>query len=468
VLAPLLFALAIDPVLRAFAEAFPELELLAYLDDLCVAAADPQTMQEAVTWLENKLGEIGLSLNASKSFAVSCHVDDEWQLSVSGVDIPDASNECARILGSGFSPRHPELLSPWLRLRAETPFFTTLQALPLSLSARMVLLRMCGLPRMTFLCRTHEPGDLTEATKYFDGEVLAAVTCALGRAPDHRARALLQLPTRLGGLGLRPTELTASVGLACVGNKGEQQRSLRAVEAQRYSALFDTLSGLEQTLVLSHAHPVASRPLTDSAMRLPDEAMRQYVLQRLLLRILPIGATCPCGADASNDHVLSCGRLGSNPKLARHEAIADALQLGCSMLGFIVHREPRAFAVLNAARPDVYLVSDDRLAATDVTVTFAAHRGVVGARQLAAASAAVATKTAQWQRWASTMAIDFAPFVLEHSGAMPKVSIAWLRRVVGDRDHDLTVASAFDDIMRGVLVALHRCNVQPFACAVRG
>ncbi|PWU85132.1 putative SLACS reverse transcriptase [Trypanosoma cruzi] len=54
-----------------------------------------------------------------------------------------------------------------------------------------------------------------------------------------------------------------------------------------------------------------------------------YLRERLLVRVLPEGQKCVCGADASNEHVHTCTRLQQNPRTTRHDMINMTSQTGC-------------------------------------------------------------------------------------------------------------------------------------------
>jgi hypothetical protein len=72
----------------------------------------------------------------------------------------------------------------------------------------MLLLRMCGIPRMNYLTRTVRPSALVSAARHFDNAVreTALLKLKLNTLPDVEQQSdaynQLTLPIRLGGSGL--------------------------------------------------------------------------------------------------------------------------------------------------------------------------------------------------------------------------------------------------------------------------
>ncbi|PWU87422.1 putative SLACS reverse transcriptase [Trypanosoma cruzi] len=95
-----------------------------------------------------------------------------------------------------------------------------------------------------------------------------------------------------------------------------------------------------------------------------------YLRGRLLVRVLPEGQKCVCGADASNEHVHTCTRLQQNPRTTRHDMINMTFANGLRLCGFQCGMEPR-LTEASRRRPDILIVGLDTYAITDVTVTYA-------------------------------------------------------------------------------------------------
>src|SRR3954466_12552737 len=70
----------------------------------------------------------------------------------------------------------------------------------------MLLLKVCGIPRMNYLCRTVQPSALINTTRHFDSAVRETALLKLNLNPltseqQYEAYNQLTLPIRLGGSG---------------------------------------------------------------------------------------------------------------------------------------------------------------------------------------------------------------------------------------------------------------------------
>ena len=464
VLGPLLFAVAVHRILSDAQTLFPEVRIHAYLDDiaLCGKAARAEA---AANHLAVKLGEVGIVINASKS-KVTSTVPLLHPLRIAGVDLEDCSDQIVRVLGAAYAPRS-QSTKQWLmaKMQKQQDFFAALTSGNLPLSARYSLLAVCGISRCNFLCRTHTFEELREATMWFDQQVQQLVESITGKM-NRLGMVIARLPIRLGGLGLRMMTTAARFGKACCGVKNEQKRLLAEHDKAVHTALLLTLSGTEQCVSAASTAPMASRLLTDASLVIPDAAFKQYCQARCMMRVTPANTLCTCGAQATNDHVMCCSRLGGNPKIRRHDNILDALQYGLQSIGFECRREPQG-VLHNNGRPDLLVATESGNAGTDVTVTHPVQYHTSRVAVLEAATAAAARKNAQWTAWATTTGTAFAPMVFETTGGMPACSRTWLRRVIGDRDTSLTISSTFDYIVGKMLVEMFKGQMALYASAMR-
>jgi hypothetical protein len=166
---------------------------------------------------------------------------------------------------------------------------------------------------------------------------------------------------------------------------------------------------------------------------LDDTPFRVWLRQRLLIRVLPEGERCCCGENATNIHVLTCGRLSGNPRIFRHNGIMESLET--SALGFAaatVRSEPVSGGA-NRSRPDLIITTMSGKYATDVTVATPGTLATAGLGAGAAASAASRVKRDAWQPWAQAYGMNFCPFVVEATGTLHTEIFPWLRRIFRDR-----------------------------------
>ncbi|PWU83285.1 putative SLACS reverse transcriptase [Trypanosoma cruzi] len=185
----------------------------------------------------------------------------------------------------------------------------------------------------------------------------------------------------------------------------------------------------------------------------------------------PEGQKCVCGADASNEHVHTCTRLQQNPRTTRHDMINMTFANGLRLCGFQCGMEPR-LTEASRRRPDILIVGLDTYAITDVTVTYAgrvtayvSEESMEEADPLRAARDRLTQKRQKYRHWALANGLDFEPFVMLTNGAIHPASRRWLRRILGNQDHRLTITNAYDMIVADTLAAMLRGNVHVFNAA---
>lgn len=459
VLGPLLFSAALL-VLRPLLEAHPHIKLIAYLDDLTVIGAHARVqsfLDAAVPVLEH----IGFNINPQKSTVLQkTPPDTGGPLTVGGVPLATATG-VTRILGAGFAPDGGSV-EPWVRERTAKydAYFDALQrSSPLPMHARLALLRGSQLPRLGFLLRTHAPADLQDSARWFDQRVIETLTTIVGMPLTQEATLIAQLPFAKGGLGLRAQEPIAAFASQCLREKGEQSQRTKDLDQQKYDTLKPLLTEPGVALLQAGGSPGAIRALADPAVSLPDAPFQALLRQRLLLRVLPQGQTCLCGADATNDHVMTCSRLPGGPRIYRHNAIVDCIAQWAAELGFRARTEPRADSN-NKSRLDLAVSTPDALYVADAVVTYA------GARRHAAGQSAVdaafLAKQAKWERWASLAGAVFAPIAMDSEGGLQRRSLRWLASLAGRSSSPYASRTAIQDLLTRLARSLHVQNLSFF------
>ena len=184
VLGPILFALAIDPILSKIAAEFG-VEILAYLDDITVLAMDPAKVTAATAALTAALAEIGLHENVAKRQPVSTN-----------------SPSPIKIVGA-YVAGPADAIKEALVKKVPTAFFSRLPRLHPTIA--LLLLRVCGEPRFTFLARTHPYELLEEAAHVMDRTSCEALASILALPVEDLQAAkealfLASLPVKMGGL----------------------------------------------------------------------------------------------------------------------------------------------------------------------------------------------------------------------------------------------------------------------------
>ncbi|PWU89419.1 putative SLACS reverse transcriptase [Trypanosoma cruzi] len=247
--------------------------------------------------------------------------------------------------------------------------FRAIVELPFAKHTQWRLLSVSALPRVTFLLRTHAPVHTRAAAEWFDDRVTGVLGVIMDGPVTKRARDIAALPVRRGGCGLR-RKGDCGVCYACLGEKGKQHALTDELDAKHQSDLYETLQGPDRKVFVSNTAAGAGRPLTDPQVHADDRGFSTYLRERLLVRVLPEGQKCVCGADASNEHVHTCTRLQQNPRTTRHDMINMTFANGLRLCGFQCGMEPR-LTEASRRRPDILIVGLDTYAITDVTVTYA-------------------------------------------------------------------------------------------------
>ena len=230
-------------------------QVLAYLDDV-VVLVPPELAAEVLPAAQRVLGEVGLDLRPDKTQAWSpsapCPpgLEEQWRpdgLTLVGVPLgeplpadglPDESDETRTDLGhEGYTAeRCREVASRAATLLGKLAELPSLASphLP-AVQVGALLLRLCGVGKVTHLLRSNPPAYTQRAAAAFDKAVFEAYEELVELDPLTVAQAMqCRLPLRLGGRGLRSQEVAPAAwaaswaqclaevrersGLACLGN----------------------------------------------------------------------------------------------------------------------------------------------------------------------------------------------------------------------------------------------------------
>lgn len=123
-------------------------------------------------------------------------------------------DQIATLLGAPISISAP-LVKEELKnnINKHKKMFQALRDPRLPTQIAFLLLRVCGVPRMNYLCRTVRPEWLEEAAKAFDTEVINTAQSRLSlQSPELlEAKSSLTTPIRLGGFGLTSTAAVSPI-----------------------------------------------------------------------------------------------------------------------------------------------------------------------------------------------------------------------------------------------------------------
>jgi ribonuclease HI len=466
ILGPLLFALAVRPILAKVQHDHPTVQVVAYLDDVSLVGDLAVDVAAAATQLVRMFAGIGVVANATK-----CHWVDRDP--VSRFALPSGQpvqcvphDDVVKILGVAFvASGNTDSASKWLVERAHKslPAMQKLRNPFLNPQAAVVILQQSLTPRMIFYVRTHVRQEIASAATWFDDNMMACLKDVLKCPVGSRAETIARLPVREGGLGLTSMAELSQFAYECRLVKDAQKKATATMVEHKVAALISSLSGPEQLLRLSHASKWSARIARDGTIALPARAATIFLKERLMIQVANVGDTvCACGARPTNQHVMCCEKVPGGAKIQRHDGVVDAIAKAFTSLGMHPRTEPRMPSACSRARPDILVESS----VTDVTIRFPAPASVTSARALAAADRAAEQKWAQWRGWAERRDLSFAPLVFETSGAMLDEGVRWIRQVVGEADCLLATQPAVEYVVAAALAAVIRGNVGVYAAAL--
>ena len=222
-------------------------------------------------------------------------------------------------------------------LKRQETFFRRLDIV--DTDAAGAILNMAGVPRASFIARTHHPTISLPYLRAFDASVVRA-WCALAdvESPSERTRMLAHMPTALGGCGFTSHELTAANAFnasfeAAMGTSfvDQRSRSLASNVAIQKKLCTDPAmaahireTSKKGTATWLH-HPDAGKHFGEAAY---GAALRHRL--RTGHKCLPASSHCPgchasCTSDEFSAHVAGCARIHGFNVSARHAATKRAL-----------------------------------------------------------------------------------------------------------------------------------------------
>jgi len=362
-LGPLLFAMALQPVLREVTESEQRVDIVAYLDDVTLIG-QREEVRAAMDRLTQLASRVGLHVNVTKS---KLFEKQSAELVVVGTPV-----------GTGdFVDRH---LAETLRQQA-----AVLEQIALfDVKHALTMVKASVSTRPMFYARVCLPDTGTDQFAAFDGKIDETLLTLCGsseRELPGSAKLVRHLPVGLGGLGIRRLSWArsecwaASFQLALpllrqlrcealgavrvssiaylrrimsaaeevapspvdqlesIAEPVKQRKLLARVDAEKHAELL-TLAGspVERAWIRSKSCPGSVSWLFDVMCRTKNEGMRLGLAHTLGLSVLPDvggGFRCFCGFETASGFDLACHSLGctkySEIRTARHDAVRTHL-----------------------------------------------------------------------------------------------------------------------------------------------
>lgn len=377
VLGPLLFCVATQNALIKVHEAFPCVNIRAYIDDVSITGSS--LVDDATRMITEELAILGLKINASKSFVVGCA-------------------ETATQLGYTHEAQGGRLLGAWVggtqdaekqftanALDRSKGFFEAVKLLKPELG--LPVLSKCGVPRLSFLTRTHQ--DTDEVCRSFDESVSKCVRAFAhikGELSEEQNIAC-HLPIRDGGLGVtmhaRINKDAFSASKAVALDESDMTPQHKRVEKSN-KILFDSLNDEWK------AHVKRCAKGNQSWLHSCNECKSYTRCLQLRLRAFSgRGKSCRyCGFAASGyalaEHLLGCAKVETVNVATRHNAVRDVVAAFCRSRGLPATNETYVGTNANGRlRADTRVILPDEDLYIDYTVANSSadcHRGKSWAR----------------------------------------------------------------------------------------
>ena len=495
-LASLLFSLVLHPILLKIKEQIPSLDLNAwYLDDGTLVGTVPELCQ-AVDIIVREGPARGLILStAHTTRAPALPKTTVWsKLDVTGDDdplgkgVPRVRGLGITLLGAplGHHGYEEEVIQEKVNKVQE---ITSLLPDLKDPHAEFCLLRSClSLPKLMFILRTVDTTAHRHLLAQFDLTTREALSRILGVPLNDLQWRQAKLPVHLGGMGLRAAmdHGAAAYSTSLLQSQPLVRQLLNAAEDENEpaplcppvlatlsiqlneEATVESLTGLTQRMVsakvdlanqtllkpriLEAGEREAARwaslslpqagawlncpPLPALGLHLRGPEFVVACKFRLGMNIYDSAGSCPaCGrySDVLGDHGMVCGTGGE--RIARHNALRDALHDTAAAAGLAPQKEGRALLPGNDRRPaDILLPgwAGGRDAALDVTVVHPlqdATRARAAAEPGYALSYAYNNKMRVTADLCDQQGIAFIPVVAESMGGWHRVALEQLKKL---------------------------------------
>jgi hypothetical protein len=215
-LGPFFMALPLQGALEATLAAFPDVIIIAYLDDIHVLGP-PDRVRAAYAHLEPALGELGLSVNVDKSKVYSPSGPCAAFADVAGPDgpIPGSADALPGLLVLGVPVGDADWSSSeCLRLAARLSEVNGPLGQVPDAQTQSLLLQYCAHPRFIHLLRGVPSRVLQPASLAHDTNIqgVLRVLCSHHGPLPEEAIALSQQPMRWGGRGLTSAQRLSAAG----------------------------------------------------------------------------------------------------------------------------------------------------------------------------------------------------------------------------------------------------------------
>ena len=465
-LGPLLFALAIDPIIQNLHSPLN----IWYLDDGTLAGPADTIAADLATLLP-ALQRIGLNVNSQK-----CEITDldDTPAATANPTLPVLPNPrfvplpSLSLLGA---PIHADGLPDALEdaIQSSKRMIERVEGIGSHL-ALFFLSRYSTVPRCTYLMRAAPTYLAPDNLRHIDATLRSAISSICNIDFTEESWTQATLPIRLGGIGIRRLEDVALPAFISSARATQElvgritcrtnvdgptllasalttftslfqpdipqeftedspltQRHLdNAASRKRLDILLEGSHQVDRARLLAAAEPhsgawLGALPVEKLGLLLPDEAVRIGIALRLGIPVcLPHRCKCGATADRLGHHLLSCHR--DPGRLPRHTAINDIIKRSLAAAGVPALLEPQGLDRGDGRRPDGITImpfSSGKSLVWDATCTntfSSTHVTHCAVNPGAAACAAEHRKRRRYEALAERY--RFEPLAVETSGVL--------------------------------------------------
>lgn len=344
-----LFAHVVDKALARICQKF---RAWMYVDDLTLVVHRDR-VEEAIQEVAEAFAELGLSINPEKTRAFCKAGSTQFSVPSSVYKVDPFI-----LLGADIA-ESPSFMEE--KLRSHQAYFDLLEEISLHPQIYFTLLRMCGSPRLKYLCSVTPPEVARPLASFFDGRVAGMVSKLI----DPSGASLIAESTLHDRLG---------AGIPCY------SKHLDALyQAAKTTALtgVDTVVELVTNLI---PHGTAQHNLDSDWMfytgkLTPADFINAFGIRLGMLpshlRMHP--CTCACGSVIRNNfeqisHTFACDRFTHYGHTARHNRVRDTMIQVANSFGITCTKEPTCYEYpSNKRRPDILFHTDVGIA-VDVSI----------------------------------------------------------------------------------------------------
>ena len=411
VLGPVLFSLAVQPVLNRI-NATSKAEADAYLDDITITSAHGTGHARATfDALERELDKIGLKVNRNKTVVLSSQTElvvpeTPARYTVAAVPGLCQTDQVVKLLGAGACLKGVNafpMLTAFVdqQMAKHDTFFQAIDRVDLASCTKMLLLRACGVGRPTFLIRTHPEECTVHAAAHFDAMLENSLKKIVG--DDAQLDDIASLPCKMGGLGLRAVSNLTEIAYKAR-ETGEQRLRTRTYEITKRVGVTAEMTDCDRDVMTSFAK------VDTRNVRCSNEAFRMNCRERLFYPTAHESAVCRCGAPKTTAHVHTCTSL-AGARYSRHDRVKLLLNK-YAKIQFATRVEPSGLLQGGRGRPDLTVLMPSGDVHIDVSVTYMG----------AAKGKAIETREREKRTKYKELGTSFYPFIIGHTGELSKTA----------------------------------------------